>query len=476
MRSPDLYNLEVSADGLFDRGADKGLIRVDQDERSSWRSWIRARGRYLLGDTEWLDLVITTQTDPGVQAEFFESDFLRYEEDETYLHWRRADEVDYYRGTLEVRLDTFRTDVIEQPTLGHFRARSKVGELTEEIPLQYTSETSLGYLKRRLGDPQHQSPFAKYGTPFRDGFGESETLRADTQQRLEAPFEAGKSGVQLTPFVEGRATGWIQGEEQSSTLGLSAENPARLVLSGGLQMAATFWRAFSGGSTHAITPSVTYREAFLDEGPSEPLVFYDSTELPQGGRFLDLGLRSRWTNSRTGDALDLEFIDTYAVDVAPGVPDGWLPLQVHGTYLTDILGMGFGVYHDARYDVEQDETPFSRTMVGLEPIDAIEIDAGYHSARDEAGDTLYNALTLGARYTFSPKWELEGSYTHSTLGDGRLASDFGIRRFGHDFVFAFRTRFNLGEGGASFAFDVVPLIAYRSRSPGLVSRWRETGL
>ena len=476
MKSPGLYNLEISADGLFDSGEDRGLIRVDPDDRSTWRHWIRARGRYLLGETEWLDLVLTTQADASVQSEFFEGEFLKYEYDETYAHWRRAEEVNYFSGTLEARLDAFRTDVIEQPSFGHFRARTKVADITDDVPLQYTARTSLGYLKRREGNSNYPSPFAEYDTPFRDGFGETETLRADTEHRLETPFELGQSGLRATPFVEGRATGWLQDAETSPALGTSAEDPARLVLSGGLEIATTFWRAFGGGNYHVLSPFVGYREAFVDEGPSDPLVFYDRTELPQSGRYFDLGVRTRWSNAKSGDTLDVEIIDTYAADVSPGVPDRWLPLRVHGSYLTEVLGMDLGAYHDARYDFERDETPYSRTLVGLKPSEVIEVETGYHSARDQTGSPLYDALSIGARYTFSPKWEIEGRYTHSSLGDGRLASDFAIRRFGHDFVFAFRTRFTLGEGGTSFLFDVLPLIAYKARNPGLVSRWRESGL
>jgi hypothetical protein len=132
--------------------------------------------------------------------------------------------------------------------------------------------------------------------------------------------------------------------------------------------------------------------------------------------------------------------------------------------------------HDARYDLEQDNTPYSRTIFGLDPIPALGIDLGYHSARDLAGATLYNAFSTGASYSFSSKWEVEGRYVFSTLGDGRLSSEFGVRRLGHDFVFEVSTRFREGEGGGtSIQFDVIPLLAYDEGGLSLVERWRARG-
>jgi hypothetical protein len=486
VRSPDVYWFDISADGVFDQGEDRGLIKVPESQRSSWRGWYRARGRYLRDDVEWVDFVATHQTDPGFQSEFFESEYLRFEERETYVHWRKAEGADYFDATVEVPLDDFRTEVVELPSLGHARGRTKIAQLMPGVPLQYASGTTLAYLARVEGKPTTDPSFVptkQHEGPFVDGFGENETLRLDTRHRLETPFDTGVAGVRATPFLEGRATGWMQDAATSPTLGTSAEDPTRLALLGGIELATTVWRAWSESSRHVVSPFVGWRGSLAVDEDSEPLVKYDQVENPIDGRFVDVGVRTRWSNDATRDSFDLELVDTYAADSAVGVDGVWLPLEVRGTWLTEILGMGFGVSHDSRYDLEADRTTYSSTRVGWEPLEPVEIGVGYHSARSIdpnspngfAGSTLYNALSVAAKYAFSPKWEIEGLYTFSTLGDGRLASELGVRRFGHDFVFEVSTRFTAGEGGTAIKFDLTPLLAFNESRPGLVQYWRESG-
>ncbi|MBW2465656.1 MAG: hypothetical protein JRH11_28685, partial [Deltaproteobacteria bacterium] len=79
---------------------------------------------------------------------------------------------------------------------------------------------------------------------------------------------------------------------------------------------------------------------------------YDQIENPVDGRFVDVGVRSRWVNSKTNHALDLEIIDTYAVESPFGDDDVWLPLETRGSWLTEVFDMGFAVSHDGRYDLE----------------------------------------------------------------------------------------------------------------------------
>jgi hypothetical protein len=110
--SAGFYHMNVRLDVIYDTGEDHGLVRVPETDRSEFRSWFRERGRFFLDDGEWIDAVITYQTDPGVQSEFFEGDYIEFEERETYLHWRRADGVEYLTATIEARLEDFRTEVV----------------------------------------------------------------------------------------------------------------------------------------------------------------------------------------------------------------------------------------------------------------------------------------------------------------------------------------------------------------------------
>ena len=187
------YQLQVAIDGIFDHGEDKGLIQVPEDQRDTWRAWYRTRGRYLLDEAEWIDLALTYQTDPAVQSEFFENEFLEFEERESYMHWRRVKGPDYLAATVEAPLNDYQSEIVGQEAR-HARARSAIAGLTDDVPLLYTSSTSLGFLQREIGDPRFPSPFDErflstgFSTPSggntSDGWGEEGTLRFDTRPRL----------------------------------------------------------------------------------------------------------------------------------------------------------------------------------------------------------------------------------------------------------------------------------------------------
>jgi len=452
------YRWTVIFDAIYDRKDDRGLVRVDSTDRSEGRAWLRSRGRYLLEPDEWLDFVISRQSDPGVQAEFFENNYLRFEERETFVHWRRAKDERYASATLETRLEDFRTEVIDQPEVNIFRGRSEIGRLGE-LSLVQSSYLSIAHLARLEGDPRYEAPFA-------DGFGDRDVLRADGDTRYETPWNTGFAGVRVTPFVEGRVTAWSENAAEDSRAG-------RAALFGGVQASTTFWKRFDGGSRHVWTPAIGYRGdiAYADDGGQ--VAYFDPIDAPIEGRVLDLSVRSRWEQRELKSDLDFELVQSHADAVAPGEPEGWLPTRVRSTWLSRAAGMPFGVSHDAQYDLADGDTRYSRTIFGFEPTPGLDIESGYHSARDNAGVKLYDAATVGARYQFSTKWEIEGNQTFSNRDSGqRLASSLTLRRIGHDFVFEIENAFVAGEGRSSLRFKFTPLFAWRDSSPSRLDRWR----
>jgi hypothetical protein len=443
---------------INDTGEDKGLVRVPEDERESLRLWYRMRSRFLLDPGEWLDVVITTQTDPGVQAEFFQNDFLEFEERETYAHWRKADGLDYYYGTAEVQLDSFRTEVVDQPTVGYYRAPGAVGTLWGR-PLVYTSNTEVGRLLREEGDPDYEDPFA-------DGLGERDVVRADTTHRLERPAPLGLLGILATPYLEARGTVWDEATGPGST-------PVRAAMLAGLELGTSFWRLYESGALHALSPSIGVRSDLVLEEAGQVPVQFDEVESSLDGTFVDLGVRSRWNLPRKLDEqrrfLDLEVRETYATSTDT-VDEGWQPVRVNAAYLTSVFGMPFGVTHDGRYDVQTSDTPYSRSYLGVQPIPELVLETGYHSGRDPEGELVYNAISLGGRYTMSDKWQIEGEQTVSTTRD-RLSSSLALRRIGHDYVFEVELSFQAGEGGSSLHFSLDPLFLYDPPGLGLLDRW-----
>mgnify|MGYP001202159996 CR=1 FL=1 len=458
-QAKDRYRWTVIFDAIYDTDDDRGLIRVDRDDRDDGRAWLRSRGRYLLGPQEWLDFVISRQTDPGVQSEFFERDYLRFEERETFMHWRRAENENYSSATVETRLEDFRTEVVDQPTVHIFKGRSDVGQLGP-LPIVQSSLLSLQNLARFEGDPRYNE------RPFADGLGDRDVTRVDGSTRYETPWDTGALGVRLTPFVEGRATGWSDNAAEDARAG-------RAALITGVQASTTFWKRFTSGSRHVWTPTIAYRGdlAYADDGG--PVARFDSVDDSIEGRFVDLAMRSRWEHRELASDLDIEVVQTHAESVAAGARDGWLPIVVRSTWLSRLASMPFGVSHDARYDLASGETAYSRTLFGLEPLTGLDLEIGYHRARDTAGLELYNAASVGARYAFTRKWEIEGRQTFSARDSGdNLAYAFIVRRIGHDFVFELENSVVAGEGRSSLRFKFTPLFAWRNANPSMLDNWR----
>ncbi len=458
-QAKDHYRWSVIFDAIYDVKQDRGLVRVDGEDRSDVRAWLRSRGRFLLGTDEWLDFIVTRQSDPGVQAEFFEGDYLRFEERETLIHWRRAIDERYTSATAEMRLEDFRSEVVDQPTVNIFKGRSGIGALG---PLSIVQSSHLTFSNRARfeGDPRYNEQ------PFLDGLGEREVLRVDGLTRYETPWTIGESGVRVTPFLEGRATGWSENATQD-------DRAARAALIAGVQASTTFWKRFDSGSWHVWTPTLGYRGDLVHLDGSTPVARFDAVDTPIEGRYLDLAVRSRWEHRELRSDLDIEVVQTHAQSLAPGEDEGWQPVLTRSMWLSRLAGIPFGVSHDARYDLKNGETDYSRTLVGFEPTPGLDLEVGYHRGRDLSGAELYSAATVGARYRFTRKWELEGRQTFSARDSGdSLAYSMTLRRMGHDFVFELENSVVAGEGRSSLRFKFTPLFAWRNASPSMLDRWR----
>jgi len=443
--SPGHYWIDLLADGIFDNGEDKGLVRVPQDDRDVWRGWYRTVGRYLFGEREWIDVVGTYQSDPGFQAEFREGDYLRFEERESYLHYRKAVGDRAFAATIEAPPQWWRTEVVDQPSLTFYDGRSQVGTLGK-VPILYGWRTNAGYFARVEGT-------GGYEDPFPDGLGEREVLRFDTRHRLEAPIDLSLAGLRATPWTEGSFTAWNEGADPDTA-------PARAGVLAGVDLATTFFRAFRNGNRHAISPSIGVRTDLVTSQDDVALVPIDRTELPLKGKFVDFGVRSRWTHAERLDTLDVELKMTHAADVEDNQVDGWLPLSTRGLWFSSVLGVPYIVSLDARYDLDDDRTEYSRTIFAFEPIPPVDIELGHHFGRDPLTELpLYEAVSAAAIWRFSHKWEVEGRQTVTTRENQRLSSGLLLRRIGHDWVFEVETRFVAGEG-ESLNFRFTPIILW----------------
>ena len=449
------FRMATTFDVIPDQGEDKGLVRVDESDRGLVRTWIHARGRYEIAPEEWIDIVGSLQSDPGVQSEFFESRYLAYEQKDTYLHWRKASGTNYWSATAKVVVED-RTDTEELPTAGAYVGRVRVGEAFGHA-LYWTGTTDAGWLRRLEGDPRWYAPYA-------DGLGERETLRIASDQRIEAPLALGKWGMRATPYLQASARAWDQGVDPD-------EAPGRAALLAGVDLSTTLWKRSPRGAIHTITPSIGVRTAAVSTATDAEPVHFDATEDPLDGETLQLGLRTRWSSPVSRERFDFDARYERRTGQEQADPQSdTLPLAVLSEYLTWFGGVPVGLSHDGRYDLDDNKSVYGRTLLGFEPTPSLGFELSYAHGRDEDFVPLFEAVGAGMRWRWTTKWEMQLQQTVSLLDDAGLGNEFVLRRIGHDFIAEFEVAYRAGEG-SSFGINLLPRLSWRRSRLGLLDQW-----
>lgn len=451
----DEYWLDLFLGVVIDSGKDRGFVRVDEDDRSTLRRWLRSQGYFHNGKSEWT-FALSDQSDAGVQSEFFEGQFLRYERAETFLQWHLSDGARFTQATAEVRIDDFRSEVEELPSASTYRGRTPLARLGR-FSLVHTGDLEAAYLRRREGeDPR--SPFA-LPTVFPDGLGEREVLRVDTEQVLEVPMPLG-AGFRFTPFVSARGTAWSEGEDED-------DSPTRLLAEGGARLGATFWKPTARGNVHQLAPFIEYRSELERQDSDGVPVVYDPIDRALTGDFLRLGLRQRYATDAEGSLLDIDLVGTHARDRSDGRPDGWMPLEVFARFVLSPFGHEVEIFHDGRYDLENSRTDYSLLSFGTRFGAQWGVQFSHQRGLDAANQPLFEAASVSGLYRWTEKWEFEGRQSFSLLEDEDLDTRFLVRRYGHDLVFELESAFREGEG-SSVGISVKPRFGYTPPRVGYV--------
>ena len=455
------YGIDTTLGIVPDSGKDRGYIRVDEGDRDAVRLWFRADSRFDLGEEEWVDVTVSKQSDAGVQSEFWEGDFERYERDESYVQWRRARGENYFDIAVKARTEEFRSDIDELPSVGLYYGRAPFLHLGP-LALLHTGNTRAAYLSRRAGESEMQSPFNTRPIldafdEFADGFGDRTLARFDTDQRIEAPFGLGVAGVRATPFLDTRFTAWSEGRDVET-------RPRRFFAEGGMRFATTFWRDGAAGSTHFLSPFLEVGRELGFEATGNPVPF-DAAESPLGGDRVSLGLRTRLDVDEDGPWLDLELRNTYATGLRDGTMDGWLPLEAFGSLRIEPWGVPARIVHEGRYDLDSGWTSYARTRIASRITEDLGVEAGHRVARDSATQRLLETASISGIYRWTEKWEFEGKETFSLLNSNALDTRFLLRRYGADVIFEIESSFREGEG-ASFGISIRPRVGWRASRSG----------
>lgn len=455
------FRVQFYVSGIPDRGQDRGVQRVGEDDREEERIFGWVRGRYPIVRHEWIDFAFSGQTDPGVQAEFFEGDFLKFDERDTFVRWRKAQNGNYFTVGASKRVDSFRTDVEELPSLGAYFGQREVAAFGP-TSLLYGGSVDVANLRRREGD-LGRDPFSEVPGGAGLGLDGREVLRGRIDQRLDLAIPTGWAGVRSVPFLEMDATGWTENQSEE-------DDVSRFALLGGMEL-GTALHSSAGGFTNVLAPRLGARTDLAYETQGGAPTPFDRVERPIDGDVVEAGLRGLWTEPGTFENLDLDVSVQHTAD-REGFEDT-TELGLLGEWITRVGGDAegrVGLRHDGRYDVEDGDTNYSRSTVAWSPRDDFLIEGRYGRARgaDELG--LFEVAGVDARWKLDPKWELELRQTWSLAGEGSLDSGVTIRRFSHDFLLEFDVSRRAGEGGTSFGISFNPLLAWKRPRLGLLDR------
>ena len=456
LRSDDRYYWNMDLALIPDDGEDRGLVRVPIDDRDRLRLWYRSRGRFNRGPGEWIDLALTYQSDAAVQPEFFESEYVEFEERQSFLQWRKSTGATYKGLIVSAELDDFRSQVQRLPE-GRYAAEALPVFENKKFQVLYSSESSVGYYDREEGTPEFLEP------AFADLEGETSTGRLDTDHRFESPLNLGFAGLRATPFVNLRWTGWTNDIEQD-------DETSRLAALAGLRLATTFWRGDDLTGKQQITPSVTWRQdlAFEEGEGAPPLLDLVETEALEG-EFVETSVRGRWDLPLMPLRLDSEVRAIYAAD-SPTVNNEWLPVSVFAGADTTFAGVDLQISHDAIYDLEEGNTNYANTRLDLFPRPDLDLNFGFTTGRATDSQRVFEAASIGILYRFTPKWDISARHVLDLQEQRGLESRVEITRYGHDLKFELEFRDREGEG-VSVSIGIKPLLSARKRPSRRLERY-----
>lgn len=456
------FRLDAFVGGIPDAGEDRGTVRVPESERDELRVTAYLRARYPIVRGEWFDFALATQTDAGVQSEFYEPDYYRFEQRDTFVRWRKSLGADYLSAGASKRVNSFRSQTEELPSFGAYRGERNVGTFTG-LPVLWGGAFDAGFYRRREGEIDSDL-FSDLPGGATLALGDREAGRADLTQRLSLPIQTSFAGVKATPFARMRGTAWTEGIQDGT-------DPLRASVGAGVELSTTLHKVTKDGFLSTIAPRVAAStDLSYEERGVDPIPF-DDRDQPFDGTVVEAGVRGLWQRPATFETLDLDVRGALRTDREDGREDA-TDMSVIAEYITR-YGKGeglFGLRHDARYDVEGGETDYSRSVVALRPNDDWILEVSYSQGRDIFGGELFETAGVTGRWTVDPKWELEARYVRNIRTDDRLLTELVVRRTGHDFVFDLSFQDRAGEGGTAVSMSLAPLLGWARRRLGMLDR------
>jgi hypothetical protein len=441
------------------------------------RLLIHTENRVFLGAGTDLDLTLFYASDPAVYSEFFGRDYReeRLPETSAYLKSAEGNQLFTIKGRWNLDdfsyKDTRAQDqfFVEQLPLATYDWFSEpILDMPWDAPLQLTSSTSLGQLRRNFDSTVPVIPLALADS----------TWRFDQELELASPFWIGDFGFR--PFASARYTYY-----ENTPSGTSDDRWAFAAgISAGTRLSRT-WSWLNGEGTaqsmrHIIAPRVAFIHRFRvdgiptdfvhDDGSANLLAFDSVDRLDEGaliqlqlmnileskdsaaegsgiGRFLWLDLIQNVhpiaNRDNNGSLLGLLEYDLVIRPTADWIPIPDLSLLIEG-----------------EWDHDRDETRTLNTAVNFGKVIGVNWFAEYRTDSASEGTIGYGAGT-----DFLGRWELNGGSQYDRELNKSINYAANLVRHDHDWSVFLRVDFDNISGATSISLNFEPNLGglFRSR-------------
>jgi len=463
---------------LNDLGEDRHALRRtlarDSDSRDRLRWW----GRWTIDKAWRVDAELALTSDPLVDPEFFQRQWIRERDPATLLRIQRSGSADYFFADAQLRLD----DVGFTPIEGLGAAPGPAPQTLETLPrarydrfsttladlptaflggadgkssLNLSWGAELGRFRLRDRDLLSASatPFASLPTVTR--------TRGRLWSELALPMNAGPAF--LRPGV--RLDGALWEDDLPG-----AEGDNQLYTEAFLETGLSLEKRYEDGWRHRVLPQMRFRSRNANRTPSGALLDFDGNDLLVEGDVVELSLRQFFfAPNKHSSWLDVNLLFPYYPDgaslfestLAPfpraQAGQGFGPAELRlswtpGNYGKALKGLRWETR--LRHDFRIAETEEIFTRLTVRPDTSFYYGFDYYEVNRTVRDFAIGSVFGGLRFT--EEWALGFRQSENFDGNAGLNSAWGAQYYGHDFLFEFGYTRVQASGESGVYFNISP--------------------
>ncbi len=472
--------------GLQDRASDVHRLadRVGRADDTRWR--LRLDNRFELGDGWRLDLDAALTSDPLVDPEFFNEDWIHQDDARTEAYLRHAGAGSFFDVWAYGRLDQPGFTPLEgfpapgsaapqqldalprlryawySTTLLDLPARWIAGD-DELVPVNFSWSVELARLElrdREIVAAPGLPPFASQPTLLRD--------RAILDAELALPLHAGPLFV--------RPGARFQGFAYDEDL-LGAGGASRALTEGFVEIGTLLFKDWEHGWQHRVLPQVRLRSRGASGDDPAGLPLLDERDLARSGQAVELSLR-QFFYAPGSDAswLDVDLLFPWYPDPAEPLQDPlfpyphsfesserWGPAELRMTWTPGTYGEtleGLRVDTRLRQNLHEGNLVEFFGRLAVRPHERLEYGVALQKV-----DGLFSQAQAFIDWRLADEWGLRLVQPHNFTGGASKRSQLALRHYSHDLVLEVGVERDQSQGQTGFFFNLQPRFLVEDAPP-----------